>query len=132
MFEIYEGKTKGEKNIVAESVEEERLLEFVSHMERHAMGVPALHESKKGMLSVSKDDLLTICGAAAVTYESEKWRQKEIDLLERICEEGSCTLLPDDIQKELEAWKKGREAELLFSKDLQKRLKNGNRSRRGG
>ena len=123
MFEIYEGKAKKESPIVAESAEEERLMELVSHMERRAMGVSALHEVRKGMVSVSKDDLLTVCGAAAVTYESEKWRQREIELLERICEEeGICTLLPDDIQKELKAWKKGREAELLFSKDLQKRL----------
>lgn len=122
MFEIYEGKAKCDKPIVAESAEEERLLEFISHMECRAMGVSALYESQKGVVSVNKDDLLTVCGAAAVTYESEKWRQREIELLERICEEGSYTLLPDDIQKELKAWKKGRETELLFSKDLQKRL----------
>lgn len=122
MFEVYEGKAKEEKPIVAESAEEERLLEFVSHMERRAMGISVLYEDRKGQVSVSKDDLLTVCGAAAVMYESEKWRQREISLLERICEEGSWTLLPDDIQKELQAWKKGREAELLFSKDLQKRL----------
>lgn len=122
MFEIYEGKAKKESPIVAESAEEERLLELVSHMERCAMGVSVLHENRKGLVSVSKDDLLTVCGAAAVTYESKKWCQKEIELLDRICEEGSCALLPDDIQEELKAWKKGREAELLFSKDLQKRL----------
>lgn len=122
MFEIYEGKAKGERPIVAESAEEERLLELVSNMERRAMGVSALHESPKGMVSVYRDDLLTVCGAAAVTYESEKWRQREIELLERVCEEENCVLLPDDVQKELKAWKKGREAELLFSKDLQKRL----------
>lgn len=109
-------KPRIEKNAVtSENGNEELLLSFVSDMERKAM------ETGDGKhIMVMKEDLMTLCAAAAMTYEAKNWHAKECALLERVCREFDH--LPKDMCEDLKDWEAARCRDVMLEHQLYSKL----------
>ena len=113
MLRIIEGS--GQMDVLDDDAEK-KLLSYVAYMEK------GIENDETGVVTVSKKDFCTLCRAAAMVYEAQKWRQREEKLLHLICEKGF-GFLPREMQEHLEYWKKAKQSEAQFSEELQKRLK---------
>ena len=124
MISIYRGNDMSKPETMEK--DEKNLLEFVSKIEKAAQTAPALLVDGEEKIQVSRDELLTLCAAAGVAYESQDWYERENQLLERICRECDMGQFSPETQQELKDWWKERQGDISLANVIQKRLKHWN------
>ena len=102
--------------------DEKNLLEFVAGIEKGVQNTPALLVDGEEKVHIFKKDILALCAAAGVAYESQNWYERETGILERICQKCDIEQFPPEVQQELSDWWKEHQDDVMLADVIQKRL----------